>query len=116
MRILNSLEDIDMFIKDNSVTILYFSSLKCGVCTTVLLKIKEIINEYSNLKIGKIEIDEVKEAIGRFNVFTIPCILVFFQEKEIIRQARFINIKEFKEKLNRFYKLIVSNGGIKYES
>jgi hypothetical protein len=36
MKILDSLESIDKFIKENKVAMLYFSSQNCGVCVALL--------------------------------------------------------------------------------
>ncbi|WP_027626497.1 thioredoxin family protein [Clostridium lundense] len=106
MEILNSVEHINSFIKENKICIVYFSSNRCGVCINLLPKIDEILKSYPMIKGGKIDIDKVQEAIGSFSVHTLPCILLFIDGKEIIREARFISIIELKEKIKRYYELL----------
>jgi len=106
MKILDSLESIDKFIKENKVAMLYFSSQNCGVCVALLPKIKELLNQYSNIGYAKVEIDEVQLAVGKYSIFTVPTIIMFIEGKEIIRESRFISIIELQEKIERFYKLI----------
>jgi len=106
MKILDSLESIDKFIKENKVAMLYFSSQNCGVCVALLPKIKELLKQYSNIGYAKVEIDEVQLAVGKYSIFTVPTIIMFIEGKEIIRESRFISIIELQEKIQRFYDLI----------
>lgn len=106
MEILNSVEEIKNFIKDNRISMLYFSSNSCSVCVDLFPKIQELLKQYPKAKFAKIEIDSLPAVAGTFSVFTLPCILMFIDEKEIIREARFISIMELKEKIERYYSLI----------
>jgi thiol-disulfide isomerase/thioredoxin len=106
MKILDSLESVDKFIKENKVAMLYFSSQNCGVCVALLPKIKELLKQYSNIAYAKVEINEVQLAVGEYSIFTVPTIIMFIDGKEIIRESRFISIIQLQEKIQRFYKLI----------
>ncbi|WML37314.1 thioredoxin family protein [Clostridium sp. OS1-26] len=106
MEILNSVEEIKNFIKDNRIAMLYFSSNSCSVCVDLLPKLQELPKQYPKVKFAKIEIDSIPAAAGTFSVFTLPCILMFIDEKETIRGARFISIMELKEKIERYYSLM----------
>ena len=103
MKILDSLESIDEFIKENKVAMLYFSSQNCSVCVGLLPKIKELLKKYSNIAYAKAEINEVQLAVGKYLIFTVPTIIIFIEGKEIIRESRFISIIELQEKIRRFY-------------
>lgn len=106
MEILNSAEHINSFIKENKICMVYFSSNRCSVCIDLLPKIDEILKSYPMIREGKVDIDKVQEAIGGFSVHTLPCILLFIDGKEVIREARFISIIELKEKIKRYYELL----------
>lgn len=113
MKILNCVEDINDFIKENRISMVYFSSNNCSVCINLIPKIEEILKPYPMIKCRKVEIDKVTEAIGTFSVHTLPCILLFIDGKEIIREARFISIMELKEKIERYYELVYTEGDIR---
>lgn len=106
MKILDSLESIDKFIKENKVAMLYFSSQNCSVCVALLPKIKELLKKYSNIAYAKVEINEVELAVGKYLIFTVPTIIMFIEGKEVIRESRFISIIELQEKIRRFYNFI----------
>ncbi|WP_106064155.1 thioredoxin family protein [Clostridium liquoris] len=106
MEILNSIESINNFIKENRISMVYFSSNSCNVCINLLPKIQELLKSYPLIRYGKVEIDKVPEAAGTFSVFTLPCILAYIDGKEIIREARFISIMELKGKIERYYEFL----------
>lgn len=103
MKILDSSESIDKFIKENTAAMLYFSSECCNVCSSLLPKIEETLKKYSNIVSAKIDVDKVQSAAGEYMIFALPAIIVFIDGKEVIREARFISIMDLEEKINRVY-------------
>ena len=58
----------------------------CGTCRMVVPLIEEIANERSDIKVGKINIDEEPELAAHFGVMSIPT-LVVIKEGKIVNQA-----------------------------
>jgi thioredoxin-like negative regulator of GroEL len=106
MRILNSAEDINRFIKNNKICLLYFSAENCQVCSDLLPKIELLIKNYSKIKSAEVGIDKLPSLVGKYSIFTFPCILIFIEGREIIREARFVSVIELEKKIERFYDLI----------
>lgn len=98
---LNSLGEIKEVIKNNNFSFLYFGNGSCGVCTALLPKINEVLKEYPNIKTAYIEIDDIKLAMERYSIFTIPAILMYVEGKETIREARFISVDDIEKKIKR---------------
>jgi thioredoxin-like negative regulator of GroEL len=103
---LYSNESIEKFIKDNKVSVLYFSSKDCNVCKALLPKIEKLFNIYNKIKLAKVEIDKVQLAAGEYSIFTLPVIILYIEGKETIREARFISISELQNKIARFYEIL----------
>lgn len=106
MRRLNNLDDIKKAVKENEMVLLYFSTEDCGICTTLLPKIDTMLLNYTNVLSYHISIDKLPEASGEFSVFTVPTILVYIEEKEVIREARFISVDALEDKLKKYYNMI----------
>lgn len=106
MEKLHSVESINIFIKENKFSMIYFSTKGCNVCTALFPKVEKLLHLYPRISLAKVDIDELTEAAGAFSIFTIPCILAYIDGKEIIREARFISMDLLEEKLSRFYSFL----------
>ena len=58
----------------------------CGPCRMVAPVLEEIANERSDVKVCKINVDEEPEMAGRYNVMSIPTLLVV-KEGQVVNQA-----------------------------
>ena len=58
----------------------------CGPCRMVAPILEEIANERSDVKVCKINVDEEPELASRYNVMSIPTMLVV-KEGQVVNQA-----------------------------
>ncbi|MCS4467630.1 thioredoxin family protein [Clostridium botulinum] len=50
------------------------------------------------MKVFNVNIDNFKEASGRYNIFTVPTTLFYIEGKEILREGRYTSLIEFEKK------------------
>jgi thiol-disulfide isomerase/thioredoxin len=103
---LNTLKEVNEFISNNEMTLLYFSSKSCTVCGSMFPKVEKMLKSYPNIKSVNIDVDKSTEAAGQYLIFSLPAILVYVNGKETIREARIISILELEKAIKRYYKLI----------
>ena len=58
----------------------------CGPCRMLSPVMDEVAEERTEVKVGKVNVDEQPELAGQFGVMSIPTLLVFEQGK-LVRQA-----------------------------
>ena len=58
----------------------------CGPCRMVAPVLEDIANERSDVKVCKINVDEEPELASRYNVMSIPTIIVV-KEGQVVNQA-----------------------------
>ena len=58
----------------------------CGPCRMLSPVVDEVAEERTDVKVGKVNVDEQPEPAGQFGVMSIPTLLVFEQGK-LVRQA-----------------------------
>ena len=58
----------------------------CGPCRMVVPIVEEIAQERSDIKVGKVNVDEQPELAGQFGVISIPT-LVVMKNGKIVNQA-----------------------------
>lgn len=58
----------------------------CGPCRMVVPIVEEIAGERSDIKVGKVNVDEQQELAGQFGVMSIPT-LVVLKDGQIVNKA-----------------------------
>ena len=58
----------------------------CGPCRMLSPVVDEVAEERTDVKVGKVNVDEQPELAGQFGVMSIPTLLVFEQGK-LVRKA-----------------------------
>ena len=66
--------------------LLDFWASGCGPCRMLSPVVDEVAEERTDVKVGKVNVDEQPELAGQFGVMSIPTLLVFEQGK-LVRQA-----------------------------
>lgn len=67
----------DEVIKSDQTVLLDFYAEWCGPCNTLSPIIDEIVNENKNIKVYKVNIDEEINLVNKFNIVSVPTILIF---------------------------------------
>ncbi len=106
MNKLSSNDEIDKLIKNNIMTVVYFSGSKCGACEAIKIKIEEILKKYPNIKACEINGEENLEIAARFDVFSVPIFLLYIEGKESIRVGRNVNLMDLESNIDRYYEMI----------
>ena len=81
-----------------TVKIIYISMQTCGVCHAMKPRVKELAKEY---KVPVEEIDATlhPEVASRYEVLTVPAVLLMVGDKELARQARFIDLLDLENRI-----------------
>lgn len=99
-------EKIEDFIKDNLISIVYFSGATCGACDAIRDKVLHIIKNYKEIKFTEINAVENKEIAASYDIFSLPILLLFVNGKETLRVGRYFDLLDFKNSIDRYYNLI----------
>ena len=78
--------NFDETLKNNKVVLLDFWAGWCGPCRALVPTIEELAKEYSGkVLVGKLDVDENPNTAERFQVFSIPTLIVFKDRSEVER-------------------------------
>lgn len=100
-----TIEEVNEMINKNEMLLMYFGSSSCGVCVSVLPKIETMLKGYPKIKAVKVETNNSIELSAKYNVFTIPVVMLYIQGKETVREARIFSMENLQQKISRYYKL-----------
>lgn len=106
MKSIDSYGEIENLIKESEIILVYFGSCGCNVCSAIKPKIEEMLKSYPKIKSIEVDTEKALQIAAAYNIFTVPGILVFASGKEIIREARYISIKDVNAKVSRYYEIL----------
>ncbi|WP_240611942.1 thioredoxin family protein [Planococcus halotolerans] len=61
------------------------------------------MNDFPNIQTRVANAEETPEIAGHFSIFTVPVLILFADGKEMLREARFVHVEEFKLKVSKIY-------------
>lgn len=93
-------DDIEL----NDLSALYFYASWMPYHKKVLSMIDKIEEKYKNIKFQAIDVDFFKNQCLRFNIKSIPSIVIFNNDKEIKRINGIVLTSAFKSVFNEIYK------------
>lgn len=97
----SSINEIREFINKNPLAFVYISRENCGVCHAVQPQVQEMLAEFPMIKPIQVNADKVPEVASEFTVFTVPALLLFADNKEVIREARFVVMDDLHDQFQR---------------
>ncbi len=104
---IRSASEVTNLIATNPAVLLYFSTSTCNVCKVLKPKVQDMLAEdFPQIIFRYINIEEFPSLAGQFSVFTVPTILVYFEEKELIRKSRNAGIMELASAIQRPYQIL----------
>ena len=78
-------------IQDKEIALIDFYASWCGPCKMLSPILEEIARENKNLFIGKVNIDFEREITKKYNVWTMPTLIVFKNGLEVKRHLGFLS-------------------------
>ncbi|MXO80326.1 thioredoxin [Paenibacillus sp. OT2-17] len=103
---ITSVNEIDTFIQNNRLSMLYVSQEDCNVCHAIYPKLKELLNNYPEIKLAHIDAGQVEAVAGKLLIFTVPTIILFFDQKEYLREGRFVQFEQLEARLEQLYNAV----------
>ncbi|MGQ8336593.1 thioredoxin family protein [Sunxiuqinia sp. A32] len=100
---------LESFIKERSAALVYFSTDECNVCKVLKPKIQElIVGNFPQIALVYININKAPDIAAHYRVFVAPTLVIFFEDRELLRKSRSFGIYELEQELNRPYHLLFS--------
>ena len=96
--------DLDKEIKENDALLVYFSHDDCNVCKVLKPKIRELlVDTFPGVKFVYVNVHKQPDESASKQVFAVPTILVYFEQREYFRFGRNVSLRELEEAISRPY-------------
>ncbi len=84
---------------NSGVTLVDFWAPWCGPCRIIAPVVEEIDNEMAEVNVGKVNIDDNQDLAVKYNVMSIPTLIVFKDGKPMSSSVGVVSKKALKEKI-----------------
>lgn len=81
-------------LKCNKKVLVDFNAEWCGPCKMLKPIIEEIAKENDGIKVASINVDNEPSLSGEYNIFSIPCLIIFENGKEAKRNVGLMSKEE----------------------
>ena len=89
-------DNFDSLISDGVVVVDFFANW-CGPCKMLAPIIEKIAQENEQVKVMSLNVDNNEELAREYNVFSIPCLVLFKDGKEEKRHVGLLSQKELEK-------------------
>lgn len=96
-----TLDEVKGVVENNELAFVFLYGEHCSVCHGVLPQVKPIVEKYGQIATIQADVENIPELSGEYTVFTVPVVLLFFNGKEVLRMARFIETDKLSYQLNK---------------
>jgi len=94
MILLSSMVEVAAFLAENTRAMILCKTHSCKVCLSIEARLDKDKAIYEHWPIAYVYVDDLPMFRGEHSVFTVPTVLMFFEEKEIYRSSRFIDFNK----------------------
>ncbi len=106
MKLLKTEKEINEIIHTSNISVIYFTGRDCGACEAIKFKVEEILKRFPRVKSGEIDGKKHPDICAEFNVFSLPLLILYVDEKESIRIGRNIDLLSLERNIERYYNMI----------
>jgi len=99
MKRINTKLDLDLALQ-NELSIILSKTKDCTVCGAIKERLEAIEGNYPSIDFFEVYIEDFPLFQGQFLVFAVPTVLVMNYGKEILRESRFVQIRNITKLLN----------------
>ena len=97
---IGSKEAFEQYIAEGTVLIDFFATW-CGPCKMLSPRIDEVAEEVTNVKFGKVDIDDEVEIALRYKVQSVPTLILFKDGERVGKSIGLISKEELLEFVNQ---------------
>ncbi|UNK21212.1 thioredoxin [Paenibacillus sp. N3/727] len=103
---MKSLNEINQVIENEPLVLLIIKTGQCGVCESVEAKVSLMLESRPSVNGIYVYMEDAPDVASAYLALTAPTLLLFYEEKEVYRIARFVRFDELDHVLSQYEELL----------
>jgi len=104
---LNTIEKVEKLINEKPAVLVYFYNDNCAPCLSLRPKVIELVtDEFPKMELAFVNSGINPEIPARYQAFTNPTLILFFEGREYRRESKYISIPQLFETIGRPYGMV----------
>ncbi|AQP52830.1 hypothetical protein CBF34_07540 [Vagococcus penaei] len=96
------LTNLKELIRQEELVMIYFSQPSCSVCHGLKPQVEKRLVKYTEkIKFLEVNVLDIPEVAGEYQIMTIPVILLFYRGSEYMRKARIIPLDDLEKSVQK---------------
>ncbi len=97
-------KEFEETIHNNDFAVIDFYAEWCFPCLMLVPVIEELAGKFKDIKFARVNVDENRALSSKFNITSIPCLILFKKGKEIERITGALPGEVLEEKIGKYLK------------
>lgn len=106
MNLVKTQSELEELINKNIITVVYFSGTTCGACEVIKIRINDMLTKFPQIASYEINGEENIELAAKYEVFSLPIMLLYIEGKETLRVGRNVDFLNLENQISRYYHMI----------
>ncbi len=102
MDTITTLEDFESNLIKHDIMLVIAKTHSCATCQIINAHLLRTIPMLDKIPHYQLFVDDVEAFRGKYVVFSVPTVLIFAKEKEILRESRFIDTHKINRLLENY--------------
>jgi thiol-disulfide isomerase/thioredoxin len=104
---LNSIEQVESLVASKPAVMVYFYNDNCAPCISLRPKVINLLDKnFEKMELAFVNSGINPEVPARYQAFTNPTLIVFFDGREYRRESKYISIPQLAASIDRPYGMI----------
>ena len=105
--LVDSLPELEQRIQRAAALAVWFSGPDCRVCSDLKPKLASLLDSrFPLMETALVDCARTADVAARYQVFSVPTLLVFFDRRESLRKVRNMSLRSLESELQRPYHLL----------